>query len=165
MVAEEVLTNQALLVLEDLVVEEQTEMVEDQETLLQLVHHKEIKADHQHQDHLLEEVVEVQVLQDLLNLALVHQHQVLQVEQEYQLLLIQQVVRLAPDHQEIIQVVGHLVQDQELLLLQVVSVVAVMVVVVMGQELQESLILAAVVVMVDQVEQVMKHLEDLADQV
>jgi hypothetical protein len=87
-VAEEDQMHQELVVLEDLVVAEQTETVEEQEIHLQLVHHKEIKADHQHQDHLLAEVVEVQVLQDLLNLVT----QALQVVQEYQLLLIQQLV-------------------------------------------------------------------------
>ena len=80
--------HQVAVVLEDLAVVEQMEMVEEQEIHLQLVHHKEIKADHQHQDHLLAEVVEVQVLQDLLNLVT----QALQVVQEYQLLLIQQLV-------------------------------------------------------------------------
>ena len=59
---------QVVVVLEDLAVVEQMVMVEEQETHLQLVHHKEIKADHQDQDHLLAVVVVVQVLQDLLNL-------------------------------------------------------------------------------------------------
>ena len=70
--------DQELLTLEDLVVAEQMEMVEEQETLPQLVHHKVIKVDHQDQDHLLAVVVAVQVLQDLLNLVT----KGLQVEQE-----------------------------------------------------------------------------------
>ena len=59
---------QVVVKLEDLVVVEQMEMVEEQEIHLPLVHHKEIKVDHQEQDHLLAGVAAVQVLQDLLNL-------------------------------------------------------------------------------------------------
>ena len=72
------LMDQVVVVLEDLVVVEQTETVEEQEIPLQLVHHKEIKADHPQHQALLAVVVVEQVLQDLPNLVT----QVLQVEQE-----------------------------------------------------------------------------------
>tara|TARA_R100000149_G_scaffold65446_1_gene39960 strand:+ start:103 stop:339 length:237 start_codon:yes stop_codon:yes gene_type:complete len=56
------LMDQELLTLEDLVVVEQMEMVEEQEIPLQLLHHKEIKADHPQHQALLAVVVAVQVL-------------------------------------------------------------------------------------------------------